>query len=432
MTEEEKKQVAAFRFGVICDLVNGGQLDPGEQERLIREKCARKWQIPFSQKSRIGRSTLLRWVRLYRHSNGKLESLYPRDRSDHGASRVLDEDTCLNLIALRKQMPRAPVRHLIDKMEKRRLVAAGQLSLSTVYRFLHRQGLMRPTEVRLDRRKFEAELPNDLWQSDVMHGPRIDAGGKRKKTYLIAILDDHSRLITHGEFYLSEKLACCLDALKQALSKRGLPRKLYVDNGAAYRSKHLEHITASLGIALVHSKPYKPQGRGKIERFFKTVRGDFLLGFKGHSLKDLNKSFDRWLNDIYHQRVHSATGQSPFKRFTSHVECLRAAPSNLADHFRQCARRRVAKDRTITLNGRLFEAPVPLIGRQVELLYHPEAVNKVEIRYQSLSYGMAVPVDVHVNCRIRRDKNSNASIEQDKPSTYRGGSLFQGGGHEDQ
>lgn len=163
MTEEEKKQVAAFRFGVICDLVNGGQLDPGEKERLIREKCARKWQIPFSQKSRISRSTVLRWVRLYRHSNGKLESLYPRDRSDHGASRVLDEDTCLNLIALRKQMPRAPVRHLIDKMEKRRLVAAGQLSLSTVYRFLHRQGLMRPTEVRLDRRKFEAELPNDLW-----------------------------------------------------------------------------------------------------------------------------------------------------------------------------------------------------------------------------------------------------------------------------
>ena len=432
MTEEDKKQVAAFRFGVICDLVNGVQLDPGEQERLIRQKCARKWQIPFSQKTRIGRSTVLRWIRLYRQSNGRLESLYPRDRSDQGASRAMDEDTCLALVELRKHKPKAPVRHLIHEMEKRRLIHAGQLKLTTVYRFLNRQGLMKPTEVRQDRRKFEAELPNDLWQSDVMHGPRVEAGGKRKKTYLIAILDDHSRLITHGEFYLSERLSCCLDALKQALLKRGLPRKLYVDNGAAFRSKHLEYITASLGIALVHSKPYKPQGRGKIERFFKTIRGDFLFSFKGQTLNDLNDAFDLWLNDIYHQRVHSATGQNPFKRFTSNVQCLRAAPPNLVDHFRQCARRRVAKDRTITLNGRLYEAPVPLIGRQVELLYHPEAADKVEIRYRTKSYGMATPVDVHVNCRVRRDRNSNTSIEQDKPSTYRGGCLFKGGGHENQ
>ena len=432
MTEEDKKQVAAFRFGVICDLVNGVQLDPGEQERLIRQKCARKWQIPFSQKTRIGRSTVLRWVRLYRQSNGRLESLYPRDRSDQGASRAMDEDTCLALVELRKHKPKATVRHLIHEMEKRRLIAAGQLKLTTVYRFLNRQGLMKPTEVRQDRRKFEAELPNDLWQSDVMHGPRVEAGGKRKKTYLIAILDDHSRLITHGEFYLSERLSCCLDALKQALSKRGLPRKLYVDNGAAFRSKHLEYITASLGIALVHSKPYKPQGRGKIERVFKTVRGDFLFSFKGQTLNDLNDAFDLWLNDIYHQRVHSATGQNPFKRFTSNVQCLRAAPPNLADHFRQCARRRVAKDRTITLNGRLYEAPVPLIGQQVELLYHPEAADNVGIRYRTKSYGMATPVDVHVNCRVRRDRNSNTSIEHDKPSTYRGGCLFKGGGHENQ
>ncbi len=92
----------------------------------------------------------------------------------------------------------------------------------------------------------------------------------------------------------------------------------------------------------------------------------------------------------------------------------------------------MAKDRTITLNGRLFEAPVPLIGRQVELLYHPEAVDKVEIRSQNLSYGMAAPVDVHVNCRVRRDRNSNTSIEQDKPSTYRGGCLFKRGSHENQ
>jgi len=425
MTEDEKKQVAAFRFGVICELVNGAPLDPGEQERLIREKCARKWQIPFSEKTRISRSTLLRWVSLYRRSNGRLESLYPNDRCDQGASRAMDEDTCLALVELRKQLPKATVKCLIRKMEQRRLTACGQLKPSTVYRLLHRHDLMTPAVIPQDRRKFEAEGPNELGQSDVMHGPKVEVEGKQKKTYLIDILDDHSRLITHGEFYLTERLDSYLNAFQQALSKRGLPRKLYVDNGSAFRSKHLEHITASLGIALIHSRPYTPQGRGKIERFHRTVRGDFLFGFTGKTLRDLNEAFELWLNEVYHQRIHSATGQSPFKRFTSNVECLRAAPADLMDHFRQTARRRVAKDRTVTLNGRLYEAPVALIGRQVELLYHADDPDRVEIRWAQKSYGIAAPVNLYVNCRVKRDRNSNVDISAD-PARCLGGRLFKG------
>ena len=204
MTEEEKKQVAAFRFAVICELALAQQMEPGEQERLIREKCARKWQIPFSSKSRISRSTLLRWIRVYKQSGGRLESLYPAGRSDRGKSRSLDEDTCQALIALRRELPRATAKKLIEQMQRRRLVAPGiKLRPTTVYRFLHQQGLMYPDAPRpVDRRKFEAELPNDLWQSDVMHGPHVMVNGKQRKTYLIAIIDDHSRLITHGEFCL--------------------------------------------------------------------------------------------------------------------------------------------------------------------------------------------------------------------------------------
>ena len=131
-----------------------------------------------------------------------------------------------------------------------------------------------------DRRKFEAELPNDLWQSDVLHGPLVETGNKKRKSYLIAFIDDYSRLVPYGEFYLGEGLAFFLQALEQALATRGLPRKLYVDNGSAFRSHHLEQITASLGIALIHARPYKPQGKGKIERYFRTVRSDFLSGFQ--------------------------------------------------------------------------------------------------------------------------------------------------------
>ncbi len=427
MTEDEKKSVAAFRFGVICDLVNGVQLAAGEQERLIREKCARKWQIPFSNKTRISRSTILRWMRVYKNSRGRLEALYPAARSDRGKSRALDQDTALALIQLRRELPKASVKQLIETMYQRCLAVAGRrLSPSTVYRLLRRHGLTGPTaSAPVDRRKFEAELPNDLWQSDVMHGSQIRVDGKWRKTYLIAIIDDHSRLITYGQFYLSENLACYMDCLERALLKRGLPRKLYVDNGPAFRSRHLEHVTASLGIALIHAKPYQPQGKGKIERFFRTVRSDFMFGFKGRSLLQLNTAFEAWLNRVYHMRQHTATGQTPFARFTDNLQCLRTAPANLSDHFRQRARRKVAKDRTITLNGQLFEAPVALIGQRVELRYHHHRPEEVEVIFKQQSYGRARPVQLHVNCRVKRDKNSHTQIVSSAPiQAYRGGNLF--------
>jgi transposase InsO family protein len=336
----------------------------------------------------------------------------------------MDEETCLSLIGLRREFPRITISTLISKM--REANPEVRLNLSSVYRLLKREGLIKPPEQKVeDRRRFEAELANEIWQSDVMHGPMVRIGDKMRKTYLIAFLDDHSRLVPHGEFYLSEGLACFSDAFEKGLLKRGLPRKLYTDNGAAYRSHHLEQVCASLGIALIHARPYKPQGKGKIERFFRSVREGFLTGFKGESMEDLNEAFDLWVRDVYHERKHSSTGQTPFGRFTSNMECLRPAPADLTDHFRILARRRVAKDRTLTLNGKLFEAPVALVGKQVELLYHERDEGRVEVRCGGKSFGFIRAVDIHVNCRVKRDKNNNAQVSPSGPeSRYRGGNLW--------
>jgi len=429
MDEERKKRIAVFRFGVISDFVGGAHLERGEQERLLREKCERRWQIPFSHKTRLSRTTILRWVRMYQQSAGRLESLYPDERSDQGASRAIDGETALSLINLKKSHPGATLEWLIEQMDRRLLVPpGGSLARTTVWRFLNGHGLLNPQGHQPeDRRKFEAELPNDIWQSDSMHGPMVELQDKNRKSYLFAFLDDHSRLVPHGEFYLSETIGSYLDCLKQAILKRGLPRKLYVDNGAAFRSRHLEHTTASLGIALIHSRPYKPQGRGKIERFFRTVREQFLPGFKGGSLHELNVAFELWLQKIYHPRKHTTTAQSPFERFTAQMQCMRAAPQNLLDHFRKAARRRVAKDRTISLNGKLYEAPVALIGKRVVLLYHPDGSqqHELEVFFNQSSYGTLIPLDIYVNCRVKRDKSLNVQIEapEDLPK-YQGGRLW--------
>jgi len=430
MDEEVKKEIAVSRFGVIHDLVGCVNLSPGEKAGLIREKCARKWSIPHSSRTSIGRSTILRWIKRYQEAGCRLEGLYPKKRNDQGASRSLDDETALSLAELRKTQPRATIPMLIKEMESRGLVSPGiRLTPATVYRFLHARGLMQRITKPVDRRKFEAELPNDLWQSDCMHGPYVEHAGKQRKTYLLAFIDDHSRLIPHGEFYFSEGLGAYLSALRQALLSRGLPRKLYTDNGPAFRSKHLEHVCASLGIALIRSRPYTPQGRGKIERFFKTVRIQFLAGFQGSNLEDLNEAFALWLRDVYHQRIHSATGQAPFERFTARMECRRPAPEDLLDHFRKAVRRKVAKDRTISLDGRIYEAPVDLIGKQVTLLFHPDALDRIEVRLHQKSYGILKPVDLHVNARVKRDKNLDIEIQDGQaPRNYRGGSLWGKGG----
>jgi transposase InsO family protein len=390
---------------------------------LLKQKCERSWQIPFSHRTRLAPATIRSWIRAYEKSGQQLEALYPHNRSDRGQARSLDPETTLALIGLRKQMPHAPVHTLIRTAQQRGVVDPEQhLAESTLWRLFKREGLMQRTEqTALDRRRFEAQLPNDIWQSDVMHGPSVLAQNKNRKTYLIAFIDDMSRLICHAQFYLSENLNSYLDALRQALLTRGLPRKLYVDNGPAFRSFHLHQITASLGIALIHAKPYQPQGKGKIERFFRTVRTDFLPSVRAKTLDELNLALDCWLRDLYHRREHRSTGQAPLQRYATHCECVRAAPKDLPDHFRQQARRRVAKDRTVAIAGRLFEAPIALIGKQITLFYHPQDPARVEARFEGKSYGFLGALDLNVNCRVKRE-NGNLKIDT-HPRAVSGGQL---------
>lgn len=405
MTEEEREEVALFRFGVISDLVCS-RLEPGEMAERIRDKSKQRWQIPRSGRTRIAESTIRRWVSLFTNNGNEVGSLYPHHRSDRGRSRRVDEETILSLVKLRKEMPGVPVIKLLDELVKRELTPPGMnISLTTAYRILKQEGLSgKSSAIKEDRRRYEAQYPNDIWQSDVMHGPKVETPEKKRKSYLIGFLDDHSRLLPHAQFYLSERLDSWLDGFRQALLTRGVPRKLYVDNGAVFRSRHLERICASLGIALIHTPPYTPQGRGKIERFFRTVRSQFLPFHPSGNLQDINNDLHLWIREEYHQRIHSSTGQSPLSRFGDHIELVRAPPKDLEDHFRKEIRRRVTRDRTVSINNRLFEAPTKFIGEQLTLLYHEHKPDRVEIMHKGNSHGLLVPVDLKVNSEVARDK----------------------------
>lgn len=281
MTDENndhRHAVALFRYGLIADLV---QLPPGCKGlyRRFEEKSAAEYAIPGSTRTRIAPETLRDWLKLYRH--GGFEALMPKPRADRGRSRALPEAVVELLLSLKEAMPKLSVPLLIREAQ-----ATGQipeelpLPPATVHRLLARHGLMgrHPEQsTECDRRRFAFQKTGELWMSDVMHGPTVFIGDRtRRKTYLIAFLgpresEDATRVIPYAAFALSENTQAFLPVFQQALMRRGLPLRLYVDNGANYRSQHLALICAKLGIALIHARAYRPQGKGKLERWFRTL-----------------------------------------------------------------------------------------------------------------------------------------------------------------
>lgn len=189
-------------------------------------------------------------------------------------------------------------------------------------------------------------------------------------------------------------------------------------------------------IALIHSKPYQPEGRGKIERWFKTVRMQFISVIPdGLRLDELNLRFHEWIEKEYHVAVHSSTKESPIKRYLKSIHLIREAPKEIEDYFRKRGIRKVDKDRTVSLLGRIYEAPVELIGKTVTLLFHEHDTKRVEVFYNNKSYGMLLPLDVNVNCRVRRHQEITEIIQKDEGAIqteyhYKGGRLFEKGGDE--
>jgi len=434
MDLEQKKKIAMFRFGVIAALVGRTDLQRGEREQLIAKLSSQSWDIPFSGKSFVRRSTIRAWLQCYQQGGSRLESLVPKDREDEGRSRSIDAETELALVTLKQELKAASLPVLLRVARQRKVLPVGfSASPQSVYRMLKRHGLDRERVSPQDRRRFEAELANDLWQADCMHGPKVVHEGKLRKSYLFACIDDHSRLIPHAQFYLRETVECFQDCLTRALEKRGLPRKLYVDNGPAFRSQRLGYACASLGVALLFATPYTPEGKGKIERVFKTLQMQLLpLVPESCSLEQLNTLLGQWIDTDYHQRLHSSTGQTPLERYLGQVQLLRSAPKDLRDQFRNVARRQVDKDRSVSLNGRLYEAPVGLIGQTVTLLYHPEDPSRIEVFLESRSYGFLALLNPHVNSRIRRISGKETELVAepqpnqgpDHAPEYREGRLF--------
>jgi putative transposase len=406
--DAKAEKVALFRYGLIAPLVLES-LPRGELTRRAQEIAARHYEIPHSERTSVSVDTLLEWALRYR--NGGFDALAPQARQDCGQSRTITPQLADLIERLKRENPHRTGTTLLRELALSSGKNEPAISASTLYRFLKQRGLSEKQLLTpLAHKKFEAEHSNQIWQSDMLFGPYIQRpGGGKIQAYLHATLDDASRLIPHAQFYTSQGLDACLDCLRQAIAARGLPVRLYMDNAKIYRGQQLARIAASIGILVVHTPPYQPQGRGKIERYFRSVREQFLANLAPKqtlSLEDLNERLWAWIDNAYHRTEHSALGTTPLVRWQRDIEHIRQLPpaTDLRRLFFHRLNRLVRRDCTFLLQNCYYEAPPQLAGETVEVRFDPLDTTSVEIFFQGKSQGVARLVDPVVNGQIPSPK----------------------------
>lgn len=366
-------------------------------------------QHPDSHPVPVAKRTLEDWYYIFLKEG--FDGLRPKARSDRGRPRRLTPEQQQFILDRVRSLPGLPVKILYRQWKQ---TDATLPALSAVYRWLDqnqldaqgrryllRQSITGPTKA------FEAPAVNDLWMADFSPGPFLAAKPKAIGTHLCLILDDHSRLVPFAAYGLAADTHAFLACLKEAVRRRGLPRKLYTDNGGPFVNDHLKIVCANLGIRLLHAKPYHAWSKGKCERLFRTLQSEFeaLLRLPGQavsSLEELNGRFSLWLQEAYHVREHGGTGQAPQERFAQGATSLRTLDPQLdLDRlFFSREDRLVRKDGTIRLDNQLFEVDLALRGLTVTVDFDPWRLDPVLISFRGQSFGQARPVNKHLNSQI--------------------------------
>jgi transposase InsO family protein len=416
MEEKVRVAVALKKFSLISPIINGQVKSIGEYSKEVTKSPI---EMPHYGIKNYAPKTIENWYSEY--IKGGIDALKPSPRSDRDTSRVLTPEMAGSIINKLKAYPKAPATIIYDMLTEEGAFLKKDVSIATVRRFISKN--KRLPDIGGDTTqmlRFTKEYVNQLWMTDVMYGPYI--GTKKKQaTYLLAYIDDASRLITHAQFYLSQNLESLRNSFRDAVLRRGIPKIIYTDNGKIYRCQGFEYICANIGVTVLHHAVSMAHQKGKIERFFRTVRLRFLSVLKSEDLLDvdmLNQKFSEWLLEDYHKRPHEGlSGETPLNFFlnqSEHVELV----TDLTEFNKKLlisVKRTVRKDATISLGGRLYETEMFLAGEKLTVKYEPDAQTGI---YELFLYREDKPVGTArlVNY-IDNDKRKRAGSVKIKSKT---------------
>jgi len=369
MEKDIRESIALKRFEIISPVL----AEPARaQNEYFRQQAEREHLFPRYGLRKVKVSTMKTWLKKYRKQG--FDALKPKNRTDGGRPKRLDEQTLKGIEVKCKAYPSFSVQKLYEDLRDQNLLGQPPIHYNTLLRVVKTKGWLSITKRSDVRKAFEVDNVNDLWICDFMHGPSVRSHNRSVKAVLCAILDDHSRMVVGHAFSASETISALTLVLKEAFLAYGIPKRLYVDNGPSFSSDLLAKSCAMAGISLIHSKPYDSPSRGKVERFFRTVRDRFLSGLQeGITLQDLDQAFWLWLQEDYHHKLHTGINDKPIDRYNAslaRIELRRLSKTELDEIFLIRHERFVNNDATISFKGTLYEVPSAYIRQKIELR-HP-------------------------------------------------------------
>lgn len=414
--EHTRQEIALRRFACVSRVEE--LVRQGLRSRHATQQVAQAPPVDI----KVAARTLEDWWYLWRKKG--FDALKPRLRADRGQSRVL---TSTQIQRIREDLnlhPKIPFKTLYSHWRQE---DPSFPSLNTIYRFIRQQELggdNRSSDPILNgpTKAFETPMSNDLWMVDFSPGPHLVLPGQKNKrlTQLCLIIDDHSRLVVGAAYYWNADTASFHLTLKDAILRRGLPYKLYTDRGGPFVCEHSRIVCATLGIRLLHAKPYHAWSKGKVERMFQTIQKDFesalpLSPQPPNDLVQLNEQLAFWLEGTYHCRPHSSTNQAPQARFASHLQHSRTVedPVKIDELFYTRLQRRVRKDGTVRLDNVLYEVDLSLRNAQVQLRFDPQRKHPIDVFYKDRFCGHAKEVDLHLNSQLHLKRDYEKQPRQD-------------------
>jgi putative transposase len=404
MDEQIREKIALKRYQIISPVL----AEPARaQNAYFREQANIEHDFPHYGVKKFGVSTMKAWLRTYRDKG--FGGLKPNARSDKGRPRRFDEHLIDAISVKCKAYPYWSIQNLYEHLLAQDLLGDPPVHYNTLRRVVKDNGLL-STKARADVRKaYEMEAVNDLWVCDFMHGPRVQDGKRSVKAILCAIIDDHSRMVVGHAFNASETISSLTIVLKEAFMSYGIPKRLYVDNGPSFSSDLLVRACAMAGISLTHSKPYDSPSRGKIERFFRTVRDRFLSGVQnGISIEEINEAFWWWLKDDYHHKLHTGIKERPIDRYHVSLEkasIRRLSKAELDEIFLMRHERVVNNDSTISFKGAIYEVPTAYIRQKIEIRHPIDDPEELYLYDNNIRVGNIKLVDKKENARTFRPQN---------------------------
>jgi len=419
--DEDDQAWALARYQVISAYL---ALEPrrGERALLLAKLAARTWQDPQGEGFQAAAETIRAWVRRYRA--GGLAQLRDKPRPRRGVG-VLTPDEIERILQLKRDVPERSLDRLLTIAESTGVIEPRRLRRSTLHRVLAAHHLSARPAAKIadtsDLDRFEADAPNDLWQSDMLVGPWLpdpERPGKVRRAYLYAFLDDHSRLILHGRFSFRGDLPALELVFRRCLQKWGTPRRCYYDNGQVYRSGHMRRIIAALGIyAIVFTQVHRPEGHGKIEALNRLIRSAFLAELRASTittLDALNEAFAAWVELQYNRAVHGETGEAPLDRWRRGVERVKYADEEaLRQAFLWREDRTPDKAGVFSLFGVKYQTR---LGRKrLQVRFDPEALDLVELWHQDRFVERVRPFEVSTHRRPRPSPAATPAKDQPRP-----------------